>query len=230
MRSAPDSWFCLLDGAHSAAFNMALDESLLEAAPRVGRPVLRFYEWSEKAATFGYSQRFAEISRLTPLRPLVRRPTGGGLVPHDRDFTYTLVVPPSHGWYGLRARESYRRVHGWVGRAFEELGWRTELADVSRAGAGQCFAGAEQYDVMWAGVKIAGAAQRRTRTGLLIQGSIQPPPNAPGRSVWQAAMKRAAEEEWSVEWTAMEVAVALRDRAGQLAAAKYSHATYNQQR
>lgn len=224
-----ENWFCLHDRAHPAADNMGLDEALLEAAPTLGRPVLRFYEWSEAAATFGYSQRYAEVARLTSLRPLVRRPTGGGLVPHDRDFTYTLVVPPSDDWYGLRARESYRRVHDWLRRAFEQLGWRTELAAVSRTdGSGQCFVGAEQFDVLWQGVKMAGAAQRRTRSGLLIQGSIQPPPDAPERGAWQAAMKRVAEEDWSVHWVPWEVPAAVLERAGQLAAEKYSQAGHNQ--
>ena len=47
----------------------------------------RFYAWLEPAATFGYFQRFAEVERMTLLRPLLRRPTGGGLVPHAADWT-----------------------------------------------------------------------------------------------------------------------------------------------
>jgi len=210
---------------------MAFDEALLEAAPTLGHPLLRFYEWTERAATFGYSQRYAEITRLTPLRPLVRRPTGGGLVPHDGDFTYTLVVPPTHEWYGLRARESYRRMHDWVRRAFNRLGWRTDLAAVHQARApGQCFVGAEQFDVLWEGSKIAGAAQRRTRSGLLIQGSVQPPPSAPERGVWSAAMRLVAEEDWSVEWKPWEVPAAVRAHARQLTIEKYGHANHNQRR
>ena len=73
-------WYLLESGVGSYAFNMALDEALLEAMPRLGKPVLRFYSWSERAASFGYFQKYAEIERLTLLRPLVRRPTGGGLV------------------------------------------------------------------------------------------------------------------------------------------------------
>ena len=55
---------------------MAFDEALMAGASRLGQPVLRFYGWTEPAATFGYFQKIEEIERATPLRPLVRRPTG----------------------------------------------------------------------------------------------------------------------------------------------------------
>src|ERR1043166_9908910 len=94
---------------------MAVDEALLEAMPRLGMPVLRFYGWTEPAASFGYFQKYAQVERATFLRPLVRRPTGGGIVPHDADWTYSLTFPTSNDWYSLRAVESYRRGHegGW---------------------------------------------------------------------------------------------------------------------
>src|SRR5881396_2547548 len=100
---------------------MAVDDILLERAGALGQPLLRFYSWREAAASFGYSQRYVEIAQITPLRPLVRRPTGGGLVPHDADWTYSLVFPPGHWWYGSRATESYQRVHEWIRGAFARL-------------------------------------------------------------------------------------------------------------
>src|SRR5213593_4162167 len=106
-----ETWLLLQSGAGPAVLNMAIDETLLRNAPRLGKPVLRFYSWSEPAASFGYFQKYAEVSRATPLRPLMRRPTGGGIVPHDRDWTYSLVFPPSHPCYQLKAIESYHRVH-----------------------------------------------------------------------------------------------------------------------
>ena len=73
-----NSWLLLQSGPCAPAFNMALDEALLEAMPRLQRPVLRLYGWTEPAATFGYFQKYAEVERATKLRPLIRRPTGGG--------------------------------------------------------------------------------------------------------------------------------------------------------
>src|SRR5258708_26441834 len=92
---APPSWFLLQSGPGQVAFNMAMDEALLEAMPRLGQPILRFYSWSEPAASFGYFQKFREVERLTLLRPLVRRPTGGGIVPHMEDWTYSAAFTTS---------------------------------------------------------------------------------------------------------------------------------------
>ena len=115
------SWLLLNSGTCAAAFNMALDEALLESVSRLGQPVLRFYGWTEPAATFGYFQKYAEVERATLLRPLIRRPTGGGIVPHDADWTYSLAFPPGHEWHSLKAEESYRRVHEWIQSAFAKL-------------------------------------------------------------------------------------------------------------
>src|SRR5262249_11796081 len=83
--------------------------------------ILRFYSWSEPAASFGYFQKYAEVGKMTLLRPLVRRPTGGGLVPHDADWTYSAVFPPTDAWYELKAIESYRCIHEWIRMAFEKM-------------------------------------------------------------------------------------------------------------
>jgi lipoate-protein ligase A len=209
---------------------MAWDEALLEAAPRLGRPVLRFYGWTEPAATFGYFQKFAEIRRLTSLRPLIRRPTGGGLVPHDADWTYSLVFPAGDPWHHLRAVESYRRAHEWIQAAFARVGVAVELSPCCRRDApGQCFIGAEQSDVLWQGRKIAGAAQRRTRDGLLIQGSIQPPTGSI-RSEFERAFGNTARDQWGVEWRTLEADVALTTRVEELTRAKYSSQDYHERR
>ena len=227
MNSNEQPWLLLQSGPCPPAFNMALDEVLLEAMPRVGQPVLRFYGWTEPAASFGYFQKFAEVERATPLRPLVRRPTGGGIVPHDADWTYSLVFPSTHGWYSLAAIDSYRRIHEWILAAFSNLSVPTELAASGRrAGPDQCFVGHEKFDLLWREKKIAGAAQRRTRSGLLIQGSIQPPPLSLERRDWQRAMCDSA----CVDWVAFQPDTALRERAQELAAKKYSLVSFTRKR
>jgi lipoate-protein ligase A len=224
-------WLLLQSGRCPSALNMALDEALLEAAPRLGRPVLRFYGWVEPAATFGYFQKFTEVEAATRLRPLLRRPTGGGIVPHDADWTYSLTFPAGHEWHDLRAEESYRRAHEWVCAAFARLGVSAELALACRTlGPGQCFAGHARFDVLWQGRKIAGAAQRRTRTGLLIQGSVQPPPLGLANVNWQRAMCDAAHAAFGVRWEELEPDTALRERAGALADAKYAQPAYHRRR
>jgi lipoate-protein ligase A len=224
-------WYLLQSGPGPAAFNMALDEALLQALPRLGQPVLRFYGWTERAASFGYFQKYADVERLTLLRPLVRRPTGGGLVPHESDWTYSLAIPPGDPWYALTARESYRRVHEWIQAAFARLGIVTDLSSTCRkAQTGQCFQGHEKFDVLWRGQKIAGAAQRRTRDGLLIQGSAQPPPLPLANADWQKAMCDAARFLHGAAWFEFKADAPLSHRAQELARQKYSQADYNQKR
>lgn len=223
-------WFFLNSGPGAAAENMAWDAALLEVAPRFGAPVLRFYGWTEPAATFGYFQHFADIERLTTLRPIIRRPTGGGLVPHDCDWTYSLAFPPADPWYALKAVESYRRVHEWVQAAFAACRVSTELSPGAvKEAPGQCFIGAEQFDVLLDAKKIAGAAQRRTRDGLLIQGSIQPPPGVV-RGAFERAMLGVARVQWNAEWEELQPEVILKRRAAELAADRFGRAEFNARR
>ena len=228
--SSDACWLLLSSGSCDPAFNMALDEALLLAMPRLRKPVLRFYGWTEPAASFGYFQKYSEVAETTLLRPLVRRPTGGGIVPHDADWTYSVAFPPGHDWYLLKAVESYRRIHEWIQGAFQRLNVITELAPCSRKSApGQCFAGYEQSDVLWQRRKIAGAAQRRTRDGLLIQGSVQPPPLSLQRTDWERAMREVGTSE-KVRWLAFEPDAALRSTTAALVGTKYSQTGYNQKR
>ena len=224
---------CLLlnSGKCDAAFNMALDEALLEAMPRLQTPVLRFYGWTEPAATFGYFQKFSEVAAATKLRPLIRRPTGGGIVPHDADWTYSAVFPPGHEWHSLKAEESYRRIHDWLRLAFAELKVATELAPCCKKTLpGQCFAGHEKFDLLWRGKKIAGAAQRRNQLGLLIQGSVQPPPVPLARADWENAMRSVATQNFSVQWRDYSPDANLTAHSAKLVEEKYSRASYNQKR
>jgi len=222
------TWLLLNSGPCPAAFNMALDEALLEAVSRLGRPVLRFYGWTEPAATFGYFQKYAEVECATLLRPLIRRPTGGGIVPHDADWTYSLAFPPAHEWHSLKAEESYRRVHEWIQRAFARMNVATELAPtrhsslVTRHLTRGCFIGHEKSDLLWNGKKIAGAAQRRNQLGLLIQGSVQPPPVSLARTGWQKAMADVGRVELGAEWSDFKPDAALREKAESLVRQKYS--------
>lgn len=224
-------WLLLESGHAEAVFNMALDEALLEAMPRLQKPVLRFYGWSERAASFGYFQKFSEIERTTLLRPLVRRPTGGGLVPHDADWTYSLAFPTNHEWYATSAVESYRRVHDWIRVAFGELKIPTELAPCCRkAEPGQCFVGYEKYDLLWLGKKIAGAAQRRNKLGLLIQGSVQPPPLSIKRGDWERAMREVGSKMFGAEWLEWRPDGELSSRVAGLVGEKYSQKSFNEKR
>lgn len=210
--------------------NMAWDEWLHKSAHSRGTPVFRSYDWSEPAATFGYFQRYQEVAAMTQLRPLLRRPTGGGLVLHDGDWTYSLSIPPGHPWHALRATDSYERMHRWIAGAFSLLGVRTDLAPCCRKETlGQCFAGYERFDVLEAGVKVAGAAQRRNQSGLLIQGSIRPPSNK-NRSAWEESMRRWGQREWGVIWHSFQPQPEDESGVDLLMESRYGTTPFHQQR
>jgi lipoate-protein ligase A len=103
----------------------------------------------------------------------VRRYTGGGLVDHDRDVTYTLVVPRAHPWMELSAPDSYCHIHQGVQAALAACGVVSELTPVALDGsADACFLKPVKHDIVAGASKLSGAAQRRTREGMLHQGSI----------------------------------------------------------
>lgn len=154
---------------HCAALNMAIDEALLRRAGP--EPMLRVYRWARPAVSFGYFEKYAPVAAEWPQRELVRRWTGGGVVPHGEDVTYTLVVPETCALFRMPALESYRAIHECVARLMNGSAVLAESAAARQSSA--CFANAVRYDLLSGGRKIAGAAQRRTRTGMVHQGSVQ---------------------------------------------------------
>jgi lipoate-protein ligase A len=169
--------------AHSAAMNMAIDEALLEQA---AVPSIRFYQWHSPALSFGYFGKFVDVASYAGERDLVRRWTGGGIVFHGDDLTYSIVIPASDAAFGESSISIYKKIHQTFCRVLNAIGERAVVAGGVESGRGgfakgaaataggcSCFANPVRADVMIDGRKVAGAAQRRTRSGLLQQGSIQ---------------------------------------------------------
>ena len=147
------------------------------------------------------------------------------------DVVYYEPPPPPMTWVFPHWSDLEKRVHEWVRDAFARLGVASELAPCCRKTTpGQCFVGYEKSDVLWQGRKIAGAAQRRTRTGLLIQGSVQPPPLDLAKADWQAAMCVAAIGRWCAGWDELVVEGELLARAEWLEETKYAQTAYNEKR
>ena len=171
-----------------AAENMATDFMLLQRYPREAVARYRHYGWRSPAFTFGYSQKIAFVRGQLPQGEtfdLCRRPTGGGVVDHRDDWTYSLVIPRGHPLEEARATQSYRVIHEALADALREAGVPVTLKPVAEetpAGepggpAGVCFERAEIFDVVHTGTgaKIAGGAQKRNKRGLLFQGSVWSP-------------------------------------------------------
>jgi len=155
----------------AAALNMAVDEALLETA---AVPILRFYRWRQPSLSFGYFGHYAEVANQVSHREMVRRWTGGGIVPHGDDLTYSIIAPFSHPWFAQSSPQIYAELHDAIRRALKANGVKAIMANAAaRKISENCFANAVRADLMSNGKKIAGAAHRRSRAGLLHQGSIQ---------------------------------------------------------
>ncbi len=156
---------------HAAALNMAIDEALLELADA---PTLRFYKWKIPSLSFGYFGRFAEVANRASQLAIVRRWTGGGIVGHESDFTYSFIIPVGFSVFSESPRSIYTAVHSAIARVLiaNGLSATNALTDAPKFSEA-CFANPVRADVLIAGQKVAGAAQRRTQRGLLQQGSIQ---------------------------------------------------------
>jgi lipoate-protein ligase A len=169
-----------LDGAA----NMAVDEALLACFdPEKSRPLLRIYGWEPPALSLGHFQKSAEVldrERCNRARvPVVRRITGGGVIYHAGEITYSLVCAPHHIPSAVSIRESFRVLTSFLIRFYDKIGLDARYAvDHFPAGTklgertGFCFAGREIYDIMIAGKKIGGNAQRRLKDVIFQHGSI----------------------------------------------------------
>lgn len=175
--------FVILPNAFGdAATNMAIDAALFETIPE-GHVIFRHYGWTEPAMTFGYSQRHNEVLTLCPNgATLCRRMSGGGIVDHRNDWTYSLIIQKEAASAGIPSTDLYLKVHAALAKALKAQKVGTQLAPCPRKceatpakpdGPDQCFIQPVMNDVLTPdGQKIAGAAMKRTKQGLLAQGSV----------------------------------------------------------
>lgn len=200
-----------------APLNMAVDEALLES---VVAPSVRFYRWQGPALSFGYFGSYTDVADQSAHREIVRRWTGGGVVLHGEDLTYSVIIPAGHDFFGRSSLEIYSDLHDAIRLALQLNGVAATLATSAAPKVSEhCFANAVRADVIFNGRKIAGAAQRRSRLGLLHQGSIQHadlPPRFP------SDFARTLCDRFETESLSRE----LIERARALAQAKYGTAEW----
>jgi len=178
--TAATPWRLIVHDKAEPAWNMAFDEATLErAVEHRGPATLRFFDWERPAITIGYaidapaSLDLDECERLGV--PVIRRLTGGGIVFHGSDLTYAITFPRQAIAPGEGLIETYRTINRAFARALETFGVDAELLEgAARSGppAGACFARPTRYDLVAAGKKLIGNAQRRRRGWLLNHGSM----------------------------------------------------------
>ncbi len=178
------AWRLLLTGPQDGATNMAVDEALLRSRlSGDGPPTVRFFAWAPPTISLGYGQSLDERVNLPLARKLgiglVRRPTGGSAVYHDtldREVTYSVVAASGDHLGFDDLLETYRIIGDALVRGLRRLGVSAELVPVTRSSTTSppafCFARTASYEVLVAGKKIIGSAQRRQGGAFLQHGSI----------------------------------------------------------
>jgi lipoyl(octanoyl) transferase len=160
--------------------NMALDEALLDfVAADPSSAVVRTYDWSSPTLSLGYFQSIAEAEgdpRWADV-PIVRRPTGGGALWHDREVTYAVVVPGDHP-ASKPSRTLYRTIHRAIADHLRSVG----IAAIRRGDLDSskfpddrpflCFTDRDGEDIVVREAKIVGSAQRRRSGAVLQHGSL----------------------------------------------------------
>jgi lipoate-protein ligase A len=161
-----------------AAGNMAVDFLLLQRYPHDDAARFRHYGWRRPSSSFGYAQKLAFVRAHLPTDEtldLVRRASGGGIVDHRDDWTYALVVPRAHPLFDRPGPHIYHVVHDALAAALHACGADVVLQrEPPETAPGVCFERPELDDIVRAddGRKVAGAALKRNKRGVLLQGSI----------------------------------------------------------
>jgi lipoyl(octanoyl) transferase len=234
-------------GVAEGAWNMAADETLLEAA--AGMASLRFYGWSQPALSLGYFQSSGASRAYPRLGELawVRRPSGGAALVHHHELTYCLALPAGPPWQ-KRSESWLKSMHAIVRDALALLGVFARLCDDSeerKLGDVLCFLHQTPGDLLLGASKIGGSAQRKQRGTLMQHGSIllaasSFTPQLPGirelagvslsmeqlgAAVVEQLRKHTGWRFVATEWTPWE-----REHIDELAARKYSQPVWNSKR
>lgn len=213
--------FLLESSSRDVFGQMALDEAVA-----LSRPVafgLRFYRWAGMGATFGYAQRIREVERVLPPgvgANFTRRPTGGGVVPHVSDLTFSCVFPAGGE---LRPGNIYRRLHAAILPGLQSAGLAARLNEAGGSaapsgpdGASQCFVQPVALDILTDAGKVLGGAIRRYGATVLYQGSLQLGDARARAEEYEAAIRRGLAAEWGLEWEACGVAAGVAAAAQEL--------------
>lgn len=181
-----ETWRIINTGASDPAWNMAVDEAILNAHSRgLVPPTVRFFGWNPPTLSIGYFQRATKEINFDTLNAhglgFVRRPTGGRAVLHDRELTYSVIVSESHPMMPSSINESYRVLSMGLLEGFRELGFAAEMVSLAdekekekfaSMGSAACFDSPSWYELVVEGRKVVGSAQVRQLHTILQHGSI----------------------------------------------------------
>lgn len=184
-----DIWRLLITPPARGAWNMAVDEAILEAVGRGGSlPTLRLYAWEPACLSLGYAQPLTDVD-IACLQArgweMVRRPTGGRAVLHIDEITYSIIAPLHEPRVAGTVLESYSRLAAALVEALRLLSLPVEVQEradpvrepgLIRTGSKTpnpvCFEVPSTSEITAGGKKLAGSAQARRKAGVLQHGSL----------------------------------------------------------
>ncbi|HBA60719.1 MAG TPA: hypothetical protein DCZ92_07850 [Elusimicrobia bacterium] len=213
---------------------MAMDEALCEAMP--APHILRFYNWKAPGITYGYSQRRKNVEEAVAaagcaIKDATRRPTGGGIVFHETDLTFSFIFH-CPGVY-FEPGKTYDRLHKAINDEYARQGVTFDLLKEKTKDYAvndpvmDCFSKPVNMDILYNGKKVLGGALRKFGDHMLYQASFQAPDaraNAPRHS---NAVIKALGGEFGLEWENTAAAPETLGRAAELAETKYRSAAWN---
>jgi lipoate-protein ligase A len=172
-------WRLIDNTPKRGSLNMAIDEAIAEAVRKgLVPPTLRFYGWNPPAVSIGYFQKMEEIDQekcLLKNYDIVRRPTGGRAILHDRELTYSLIAPTDNPIISKNILNTYKTFHRGILIGLKKLGLKAQMVsgrDKKVLKSSACFFSPSIYELTVNGKKIVGSAQRRWQKVMLQQGSI----------------------------------------------------------
>lgn len=176
-----DTWYFLDTEKQTPAYNMAVDECLLNWHSE-GKipPVIRFYEWVPAGLSVGYFQKTKNKIDLNAIHnhgfQLVRRLTGGRAVLHNDELTYSVIVSEDHPDMPRSVKEAYLILSKGLLNGFQRLGIQAEFAipegKLSTTQSAVCFEEPSWYELIVDNKKAAGSAQTRKKGVILQHGSL----------------------------------------------------------
>lgn len=188
------TWRLIITPSARGAWNMAVDEAILEAIGKeLVPPTLRLYSWQPPCLSLGYAQPISDVNLPALLSngwDLVRRPTGGRAILHTDELTYAVIGPLHEPRLQGSVLESYQRLSQALLKALTLLHIPAQAKPLSSTSASApssspplptsssnssnpvCFETPSNYEILATGKKIIGSAQARRKDGVLQHGSF----------------------------------------------------------
>ena len=164
----------LISDKEDARTNMAVDNALVNIYQEGDSPILRLYSW-KKSFTIGVSQKFQNFNHLMQGNNFAKRITGGGVLYHGCDISYSLIIPKAYV-KNYSVKDTYEKICEFLLEFYNSIGleasYAKDISNIDLIKSDYCQIGFEAYDIIINNFKIGGNAQKRTKDLVFQHGSI----------------------------------------------------------